>query len=111
MTKDVAKIAFAMLSYYASKYKTRYGKTLEINKYKEKWAMASLVEDFGEDRVEKAIDYYFTLTKEGHPLVWFYNNCDAIIKTLTDKEQDDKLRAERRAKMRRLKEEFYNANA
>ena len=104
MTKDRASSAFAMLSYFSNKWKTKYGKSLAINKYKEKWAMASLIEDFGEDDVEKAIDYYFNLNKEGHPLVWFYNNCDNILKTLTDKEQDDKLRAERREQMKKLKE-------
>lgn len=111
MTKDTAKIAFGLLSYFSNKWKTKYGKSLEINKYKEKWAMVSLIEDFGEDRVEKAIDYYFTLQKEGHSLVWFYNNCDTLLKTLTDKQEDDRLRAERRAKLQKLKEEFYNANA
>ena len=111
MTKDKAKEAFGMLSYFANNWKTKYGKVLTINKYKENWAMISLIEDFGEDQVEKAIDYYFTLTKDGHPLVWFYNNCDTIIKTLTEKQRDDKLRAERREQMKKLKEEFYNANA
>lgn len=111
MTKDTVKLAFGMLSYYANKYKEKYGKSLEINKYKEKWAMSSLVEDFGEDKVEKAIDYYFSLTKEGHPLVWFYNNCDVLLKTLTEQELDVKLRAERREQMKKLKEEFYNADA
>lgn len=111
MTKDAAKTAFEMLSYYANKYKTKYGKSLEINKYKEKWAMSSTVEDFGEEDVKRAIDYYFTLTKEGHPLTWFYNNCDVLLKTLTEQERDAKLRAERRAQMQKLKEEFYNANA
>lgn len=111
MTKDTAKTAFGLLSYFSNKWKTKYGKSLAINKYKEKWAMVSLVEDFGEAQVESAIDYYFTLQKEGHPLTWFYNNCDNILKTLTDKQRDDKLRAERRAQMNKLKEEFYNANA
>lgn len=111
MTKDLAKTAFGMLSYFANKYKTKYGKPLILNKYKEKWAMVSLLEDFGDEEVEKAIDYYFTLSKEGHPLVWFYNNCDNLLKTLTDSEKDDKLRAERRAITQKLKEEFYNANA
>lgn len=111
MTKDKASLAFGMLGYFSNKWKTKYGKVLTINKYKEKWAMASLIEDFGEDQVEKAIDYYFTLTKDGHPLVWFYNNCDTLLKTLTEQARDDKLRAERREQMKKLKEEFYNANA
>ena len=111
MTKDVVKTAFGMLSYFSNKWKTKYGNTLVINKYKEKWAMASLVEDFGEDQVEKAIDYYFTLNRDGHPLVWFYNNCDTILKTLTEQKKDDILRAQRREQMKKLKEEFYNADA
>lgn len=111
MTKDKASVAFGMLSYFSNKWKTKYGKSLTINKYKEKWAMSSLIDDFGQDDVEKAIDYYFTLSKEGHPLVWFYNNCDTLLKTLTEQERDDKLRAERRELMKKLKEEFYNANA
>lgn len=106
MTKDQSSAAFAMLAYYANKYKNRYGKPLPINKYKEKWAMAQLVDDFSEENIEKAIDYYFTLHKEGHPLNWFYNNCDSLIKALTDKERDDRLRAERRVMTQQIVKEM-----
>lgn len=111
MTKDQSSAAFGMLAYYANKYKTRYGKALPINKYKEKWAMVSLIEDFSEENVEKAIDYYFSLNKEGHPLNWFYNNCEVLIKTLTDKERDDRLRAERRAMTQNIIKEMNNVSS
>lgn len=111
MTKDNAQLAFTALAYFTKLYNAKYNTKLEINKYKEKWGMHSLVEDFGLDKVKKAIDYYFALQRDSHTLMWFYNNCDVLLVKMDQKERDDRLREERRKKTQELKEEFYNADA
>ena len=111
MTKDSANLAFALLSYYASKYKERYGKQPNINKYKEKWAASDILQDFGFDEAKTIIDYYFTLSKEGHPLNWMFNNFDKLKDTVNANAIDKKLRAERRAELAKLREEWLNGNA
>ena len=57
------------------------------------------------------IDYYFTLSKEGHPLTWLFNNFDKLKDTVNANEVDKKLRAERRAELAKLREEWLNGNA
>ena len=59
MTKDGANAAFAFLSYYAKLYSLKYGKQPTINKYKEKWAASSILEDYDKDSAYKVMDYYF----------------------------------------------------
>ena len=111
MTKEVATAAFALLSYYAKAYKAKYGKQPVINKYKEKWAASSFLEDYGNDACERVIDYYFKTPKEGHPLNWMFNNFDSLLNAYQAQIEDEKIRAERRAETARIRQEFLNGNA
>lgn len=111
MTKSEANLAFALLTYYSNKFEDRYGKKPNINKYKEKWAASSILEDFEFDNAKLIIDYYFTLSKEGHPLSWLFNNFDKLKDSVDSNEQDKILRAERRAQTIKLREEWLNGNA
>lgn len=111
MTKEVATAAYALLSYYANAYKNKYGKQPNINKYKEKWAASSFLEDYGKETCENVVDYYFKTTKEGHPLTWMFNNFDTLLNAYESNINDEKIRAERRAETARLKKEFLNGNA
>ena len=36
------------------------------------------MEDFDFENAKLIIDYYFTLSKEGHPLSWLFNNFDKL---------------------------------
>lgn len=111
MTPDKAKTSYIVLSEYSTLYEKKYKVKPNLNKYKEKWAIASLIEDYGSDTVFKMLEYYFVLSKEGHPLVWFYNNFDQLVKANKENEQDAKNRAERRAETARLRQEYLNGNA
>jgi len=111
VTKSEANLAFALLTYYSKKFQERYGKQPNINKYKEKWAASSMLEDCGFDEAKAIIDYYFTLSKEGHPLPWLFNNFDKLKDTIESNEEDNRLRAERRKQMAKLREEWLNGNA
>ncbi len=110
MTKDLAKLGFAVLGYYSKAYESRYGVVPTINKYKEKWAAVSFVEDYGLDTVYLVIDYYFRLPKD-HSISGLFNNFDSLLNAHKSNEQDEKLRAERRAETARIRQEFLNGNA
>ena len=111
MTKDNATAAYALLSYYAKLYKDRYGVSPTINKYKEKWAASSILEDYGKETSHKVLEYYFKMQKEGHPLNWFYNNFDVLLDRINESEKDQQLRKERRAQTALLRQEWLNGNA
>ena len=82
-----------------------------INKYKEKWAAASILEDYDKETAHKVLEYYFKMQKEGHPLNWFYNNFDVLLDRINDSEKDQELRKERRAQTALLRQEWLNGNA
>ncbi len=111
MTKEVATAAFAFLSYYAKLYSLKYKKQPVINKYKEKWAASSILEDYDKDTAYRVMDYYFSLTKEGHPLGWFFNNFDVLLNSLESSIKDNELRKQRRLETAKLRQEWLNGNA
>lgn len=102
------KDAFALLSEYSKLYQTKYGNAPVLNKYKEKWGMSSLVEDFGRDGVSQTLTYYFKINREGHSLSWFYNNFSNIHLSRLASEKDAKIRAEAREKTKQLRAEYLN---
>lgn len=102
------KDAYSLLSEYSRLYQARYAQPPIVNKYKEKWGMSSLVEDFGREGVSRTLAYYFKTNREGHSLSWFYNNFSNIHLSRLASEKDDKIRAAARAKTRQLRAEYLN---
>ena len=72
---------------------------LQINKYNEQWAADALLESFDINDIYDAMTYYFTINSSP---TWkgFANNVDRLLQSKAAKEEDDRLRAERRAKAR-----------
>jgi len=90
------KERFAVLSRYDKHCKMRNLPVPNINKYNEQWAADALVESFSLQDIYDAMEYYFSI----NPLpTWkgFANNVDRLIQSKAAKEEDDRLRAERRA--------------
>lgn len=102
------KEVYLLLSKYSSLYEAKYGHKPILNKYKEKWGMASIIEDFGVDPVKETLEYYFRLSKEGHSLPWFYNNFSTVHTSRLSSEKDDRMRAVAREKTRQLRAEYLN---
>lgn len=110
--QDLDKASYSLLSKYSSLYKEKYNSAPIVNKHKEKWAMKSLIEDFGVLDVTKVLEYYFShLDKDKHPLSWFYNNFDTILKRKMDAEKDEMFRMQRRIEMEKIRQEYLNGNA
>jgi len=67
-----------MISLYQSLYKEKYGRTPQINKFREKWAMQDVIDSVGFNRAKELLAYYFSLQKGGHPLQFFFYNFDRM---------------------------------
>jgi hypothetical protein len=112
VTKDSAKDAFIVLGHYAKAYESRYGIKPTINKYKEKWAAQSFVEDYGIEKVKEVIDFYVSrLSKDKHPIAWLFNNFDNVLQSYESEIKDLELRRERREETMRLRKEWLDGNA
>lgn len=107
MTINDASI-FATIQHYIKLYEDRYKVRPIVNKHKEKWAMKSLIEDFGAEEIKKTLDYYFICSKDNHPLNWFYNNYESLNQSMNNLERDKKLREERRAETMKIRQEYIN---
>lgn len=81
-----------LVSLYQNLYKEKYGKDIVINRYREKWAMQDVIDSVGFDKAYKLINYYFALSKPGHPLNFFYMNFDKIENLRLEVEKDKETR-------------------
>jgi hypothetical protein len=77
---------------YQNLYKDKYGKPVTINKFREKWAMQDVIDSVGFDRAKELLEYYFGLTKNGHPLQFFFYNFDKMDELKKEIEKDKEKR-------------------
>ena len=91
------KDRFAILSRYEKHCKENGLSIPSINKYNEQWAADALLESFPVGEIYDAMKYYFIINPAP---TWkgFANNVDRLLQSMAAKEEDDRLRAERRAK-------------
>ena len=108
MTKDEAKLAYGLVGLYCTLYKQVYGKAPVVNRYREKWAMQDVIDSVGYDRAKVLLEYYFKITKGGHPISWFFYNFEKLDFTL-QQVVEDKSRSELiRSKTKTMVEERDN---
>jgi hypothetical protein len=89
------KERFSVLSKYEKHCKMNGLSAPNINKYNEQWAADALLESFSINDIYDAMEYYFIIQQRP---TWkgFANNVDRLIQSKKDREEDDRLRAERR---------------
>lgn len=80
------------MTLYQNLYKDKYNKAVTINKFREKWAMQDVIDSVGYDRAKQLLEYYFGLTKNGHPLQFFFYNFDKMDLVKTEIEKDKEKR-------------------
>ncbi len=90
------KERFAVLSRYEKYCKQNNINMPTMNKYNEQWAADALLESFTFDEIDTAMQYYFGISSNP---TWkgFANNVDRLLQSKAEKEEDQRLRAERRA--------------
>ena len=87
-----SKEPYILLTMYQNLYKDKYGRTVTINKFREKWAMQDVIDSVGFDRAKELLEYYFKLTKNGHPLQFFFYNFDKMDMLKLEIEKDKEKR-------------------
>jgi hypothetical protein len=105
MAKADTKQPYALLSLYEKLYSERYSKIARLNKFKEKWAMQDVIESVGYDRARELLEYYFSVTKQGHPLQWFFYNFDRLDDMLLQSEEDTQRRRNLREATKKMVED------
>lgn len=90
------KERFAVLSRFEKHLSMNGFTKLQMNKYNEQWAADALLESFDINDIYDAMTYYFSINPSP---TWkgFANNVDRLLQSKAAKEEDDRLRAERRA--------------
>ena len=91
------KNRFAVLSRYEKHCKLNGLPAPNMNKYNEQWAADALLESFPVEDIYDSMEYYFSINSRP---TWkgFANNIDRLLQSKAAKEEDERLRAERRAK-------------
>lgn len=87
---------FVVLSKFEKYLKENNFAKLQMNKYNEQWAADALLESFTLDQIDDAMQYYFSINPNP---TWkgFANNVDRLLQSKAEKEEDKRLRAQRRA--------------
>ena len=86
------KEPYILLTLYQNLYKEKYGRAVTINKFREKWAMQDVIDSVGYTRAKELLEYYFGLTKNGHPLQFFFYNVDKMDSLKIEIEKDKEKR-------------------
>lgn len=105
MAKADSKQPYALLSLYEKLYTEKYRKASRLNKFKEKWAMQDVIESVGYDRARELLEYYFRVTKQGHPIQWFFYNFDRLDDMLLQSQEDELRRRKMREATKKMVEE------
>jgi hypothetical protein len=105
MTKDEAKLAYALVTLYTNLYKNVYNRDPKVNKHRDKWAMQDVIDSVGYERAKQIMEYYFKITKPGHPMNWFLYNFDRLDDVMTKKQEDELRRQKLREQTKRMVEE------
>lgn len=89
------KERFAVISNFEKRCKTYGIASPIINKYNEQWAADALLESFDIEDIYNTMTYYFEINPRP---TWkgFANNVDKLIDSMKAKQEDDRLRSERR---------------
>ena len=87
-----SKEPYILLTLYQNLYKEKYGRAITINKFREKWAMQDVIDSVGYTRAKELLEYYFGLTKNGHPLQFFFYNFDKMDALKIEIEKDKEKR-------------------
>ena len=91
---------------YESLYTERYGKKPTVNRYREKWGMQDVIDSVGFNRAKEILEYYFRTGKNGHPIIWFFNNFDLLDKMMEQRTEDDENRKKLRVLTKQMVKEM-----
>lgn len=94
-----------LLTLYVSLFQDTYGYKPDINRNRDKWGFADMIEDLGMDRAREVIEWYFD-SDVVHSLRGLFNSYDKISAEIDAEAADKKRLAELRQATKSKVEEF-----
>ena len=108
--RQVAKLAYALIDYYVLKYKTKFGRNPDINRFKNKYGFQDMISDVGFDRAKKIIEHYIAGSRQAYNVNDLLYNYDKINIVITQLEEDEVNREKLRLETKRRVEEWEAKN-
>jgi hypothetical protein len=97
--KPLTKIQMSnlILTIFYSLYEEKTKKISEKDRYRDKWAMLDLLDDFSKEEILSVVEYFFTLNLKSHDIKYFYSNYNNLrkgkLETVRRKEERSRLLA------------------
>lgn len=79
---------YRLVGEFARLYAEKHKKKIRINRYKYKWAMFDMIEDYGASRVYEVMRFYFDLNNSNHTIDFFVYNFDRLEKSMVELQKD-----------------------
>lgn len=92
----VNKQANGLYTLYQKKYTDKYGRGPNGNRYRAKWGLRDMLEDYSYDQCKDIVEYYFRTGKQGHPIDFLLTNYDRVFEFMVERKEDERKREELR---------------
>lgn len=96
---------YVLLSLYIKRFEGRYGRKPEVNRNRDKWGFADMIDDLGMDRAREVVEWFFD-TDVNHTLRGLFSTYDRISSEIDAKYEDKKRLAELRLSTKSKVEEY-----
>jgi hypothetical protein len=104
----VNKQANGLYTLYVKMYTEKYGRGPNGNRYRAKWGLRDMLDEYPYETCKKVMGYYFRTVKPGHPIDFFLMNYDRIHEFMVEREEDERRREELRKETERKVREMEN---
>lgn len=96
---------YILLSLYVSLFDKKYGRKPEVNRNRDKWGFADMIDDLGMDRAREVVEWYFE-TDSNHSLRGLFSTYDRMSRQMDEDAADKVALAELRLATKSKVEEF-----
>ncbi len=106
----VNKQANGLYTLYQKKYTEKYGRGPNGNRYRAKWGLRDMLEDYSYEQCKQIVEYYFRTGKQGHSIDFLLTNYDRVFEFMTERLEDERKREEVRKQTEQKVKEMENKN-
>lgn len=104
------QLSHTLINKYVASFKAKYGYKPEMNRFKYKYGVESMIKDLGYERAQEVIEFYFRTERSHHPIDYLMYNYEKLDRFLKESDDDrlerEKIRADTKARV----EEWMRTN-
>jgi hypothetical protein len=106
----INKQATGLYNFYLKIYTEKYGHGPNSNRYRAKWGLRDMLEEYSYDVCKDVIEYFFRTEKPGHPIDFFLSNYDRLYRFMMERKEDERKREELRKQTEKNVREWESKN-